>query len=140
MEDLQKAKECLQEQAYTCVLCKGDTIYTSRQRGVAPLLNWLDTGIAPVGFSAADRVVGKATAYLYQLLGVQAVYAAVISRPAAQVLQAAGITVSWGKQVDAILNRQKDGPCPMDAATMDCQTPQQALQAIRQTLEKLQRA
>lgn len=140
MEDLQKAKKCLQEQAYTCVLCKGETLYTSCQRGVAPLLSWLDSGIATAGFSAADKVVGKATAYLYQLLGVQAVYAAVISRPAVQVLQEAGIDVSWGKQVDGILNRQKNGPCPMEAATMDCHTPQQALEAIRQTLEKLQRA
>ena len=137
MEDLQLAKQCLRAENRTCVLCKDGTYYKSDSRGVAPLLQWLDEGIQASGFSAADRVVGKATAFLYCLLGVRAVYARVMSRPAAQVLETAGIQASWEALVEGIQNRQNDGPCPMEAATRQIDDPEEALTAIRTTLERL---
>ena len=137
MEDLQRAKACLEEENRTCVLCKNDIFYKSDSRGVAPLLQWLDAGIDGAGFSAADRVVGKATAFIYCLLGVRAVYARVMSKPAAQVLEKAGIAASWEDLTEGIQNRQKDGPCPMEAATRTIDNPREALIAIRTTLERL---
>ena len=137
MTDLQRAKVCLQEENRTCVLCGGDTYYKSDSRGVAPLLDWLDGGIRAEGFSAADRVVGKATAFLYCLLGVRAVYARVMSKPAAAVLEQAGIEAGWDMLVEGIQNRQQDGPCPMEAATREIADAEEALAAIRQTLERL---
>lgn len=138
MTDLQRAVACLEAENRTCVLCRGDSYHKSDSRGVAPLLRWLDQGVEAKGFSAADRVVGKATAFLYQLLGVRAVYARVMSRPALQVLEKAGIQASWGKLVEGIQNRQQDGPCPMEQATQNINDAAQALAAIRQTLERLQ--
>ena len=137
MTDLQKAKELLQQSDNTCVLCRDQQLYTSDRRGVAPLLGWLDQGIDVAGFCAADRVVGKATAFLYCLLGISAVHALVMSRPAAQVLEEAGIAASYDTLVDGIQNRQKNGPCPMEHATRNCTEPQAALAAIRQTLLQL---
>ena len=129
--DLQNARALLDAGEYTCVLCRGDTVHTATERGVAPLLGWLDTGVALRHFSAADRVVGRATAYLYCLLGVDAVYSRVMSRPAAQVLEAGGIFWEAGTMVDGIINRRGDGPCPFEAAVMDAHDPQTALAAIR---------
>ena len=136
--DLQKARQLLDENNYTCVLCKDDITHTSTHRGVAPLLGWLDEGIDLRGFSAADRVVGKATAYLYCLLGVSCVFARVMSRPATEVFAAYSIPASWETLVDAIENRQKNGPCPMEHATRSSTTPEEALTAVRQTLLQLQ--
>ena len=62
MNDLEKAKSILQGSDYTCVLCRGDQIHTSRHRGVRPLLELLETDVS--GFCAADKVVGKATVLL----------------------------------------------------------------------------
>ena len=135
--DLQRARQLLGDGNYTCVLCREDVTHTSTRRGVAPLLNWLDEKTDLRGFSAADRVVGRATAYLYHLLGVKEVFARVMSRPAAQVLASYGIPASWETLVDAIENRQKNGPCPMEYATRNCTTPEQALAAIRETLKRL---
>ncbi len=135
--DLQRARQLLEDENYTCVLCREDVTYISTRRGVAPLLNWLDENTDLRGFSAADRVVGRATAYLYYLLGVKEVFARVMSRPATQVLADYGIPASWETLVDAIENRQKDGPCPMEYATRNCTTPEQALAAIRETLKRL---
>ena len=53
MESLSKARTLLESGNYTCVVCKEDSVYTTTQRGVAPLLNWLDTGTDLSGFSAA---------------------------------------------------------------------------------------
>lgn len=138
MTDLERAKAVLSQSSYTCVLCKADTVYKSERRGVAPLLQWLDGGVDVRGFAAADRVVGKATAYLYCLMGVKTVYAGVMSASAAKVLEAYGIPASWDCLTDGIMNRQKDGLCPMEAATWDCNTPQEALAAVRAALTRLQ--
>ena len=133
----QLAKAILERENCTCVIFGEGSVYKSDRRGVAPLLELLDNGTRVTGFSAADRVVGKATAFLYCLLGVKTVYAKVMSKPAAEVLTKMGIAHSWDTLVEGIQNRQKNGPCPMEHATRDCQTPQQALTAIRQTLENL---
>ena len=138
MGELERAKAILDQGDCTCVLCGQSSIYKSERRGVAPLLELLDSGTDVKGFSAADRVVGKATAFLYCLLGVKEVYAGVMSKPAASILEDAGISHSWGGLVEGIQNRQKNGPCPMEYATRNCETPEDALTAIRQTLKRLQ--
>ena len=137
MADLAQAKKILIEEDCTCVLCGNGVVYKSHRRGVAPLLQLLDQGVDARGFSAADRVVGKATAFLYCLLGVKAVHARVMSCPAAKVLENAGVEATWQQLVEGIQNRQKDGPCPMEHATRNCKTPEEALTAIRETLERL---
>ena len=70
MKDLDQAKILLEQGGYTCVLCHGEVTLTTELRGVRPLVRWLESGRNLAGFSAADRVVGKATAYLYVLLGI----------------------------------------------------------------------
>lgn len=135
--NLSKARSVLEAGNYTCVLCRGESVLTATERGVKPLLNWLDSGLALKDYSAADRVVGRATAFLYCLLGVKEVYARVMSHPAAAVLKAAGITVEAGQLVDGIINRRGTGPCPFEAAVLDIQDPQEALNAIRKKLEQI---
>lgn len=136
-KDLQQARYLLDTHNYTCVLCRNSAVYTSDRRGVAPLLGWLNEGADLRSFAAADRVVGKATAFLYCLLGVKSVYARVMSRPAQQVLSQHNIPASYDTLVDAIENRAKTGPCPMEQATRNSATPEEALAAIRETLKRL---
>ncbi len=135
--DLDKACQTLLAGGYTCVVCKGGNTHTATLRGVKPLLSWLDAGLDLRGYSAADKVVGKATAWLYCLLGVQAVYAQVMSKPAAQVLRESGISASWETLVEGIVNRRGDGPCPFEDAVMGCRTSQEALDAIREKAARM---
>lgn len=137
--DLIKARSLLDTGDYTCVVCRGDVFYTAAERGVKPLLNWLDSGQDLKDFSAADRVVGRATAFLYVLLGVKEVYAKVMSRPAADVLEAYGITAETETLVDGIINRKGTGPCPFEAAVMEMEDANHALIAIRDKLTQMQR-
>ena len=135
--DLNRARALLESQGYTCVLAGGDQVFTSNDRGVKPLLTWLNQGICVKDFCAADKVVGKATAFLYCLLQVKAVYTPVISRSAARVLREHGIELVAGIEVDFIWNRRRTGPCPMETAVKDIEDPTEALTAIRETLKTL---
>ena len=130
--------EYFDREGCTCVLCRDDRLVSSYRRGVAPLLELLDSGEDFSGFSAADKVVGKATALLYRLLGVNALYAGVISQAALDVLEGSGIALQWQEKVPYIINRAGDGQCPMEAATAQIDDPRAALEAIRQTLKALQ--
>lgn len=137
--DLKQAKQILAQGAYTCVLVSGQDCLTSTLRGVAPLLAWLDTGMDFGAYAAADRVVGRAAAYLYVLLGVKAVHATVASRGALAVAQQYGLTLTCDTVADAIRNRTNTGNCPMEAATEGASSPADALVRIREKLLTLQK-
>lgn len=133
----EKARKILEDGGYTCVLTDGDTVYTSHLRGVKPLVQFLESGTVPPGFSAADKVVGRATAYLYVLLGVRVLYSQVISEPAISVLRSHGIEVQYGTLVPNIINRKGDGICPFEAAVMAINDPAVAYAAILQKMREL---
>lgn len=136
-KNLLYARELLLSGDYTCVICQGETVFTSTRRGVAPLLNWLENGTDLTDFSAADRVVGCGAAFLYCLLKVKAVHTRVMSQPAADVLKLYGIEAYADTFVDGIINRTGTGPCPFEAAVMDIQNAEDALAAILNTRRQL---
>ncbi len=131
------AKEILIAGGYTCVLTDGGAVYTSTDRGVKPLVRFLESGEVPAGFSAADKVVGRATAYLYVLLKVKEVYAQVISQPAVDVLRENGIKVACERLVPNIINRKGDGICPFEAAVMEIRDADSAYAAIRKKMAEM---
>ncbi len=138
MEDLRRARAILNTGNYTCVLCRGEDFHTATARGVRPLVDWLDSGRDFRGYSAADKVVGRATAFLYRLLGVRAVHALVMSAPAREALVAGGIDASCDREVSGIINRRGDGPCPFENAVLGITDEQEALTAIRKKQLQMQ--
>lgn len=133
--DTIRARDILLSQNHTCVFCLGNTILTDDRRGVKPLLDLLDRDLT--GFSAADKVVGKAAALLYRLLDISEIHAGVISEPAIQVLEQGGIAVFYNTRVAAIRNRTDTGFCPMEAAVWDIDDPVLAPDILRQALADL---
>jgi hypothetical protein len=134
---METARRILEEKGYTCVLRKGDVTHITTERGVKPLVRWLTEELDAQGFSAADKVVGRATAYLYALLGVKEVWAQVMSVSAAEVLTRYGIAAVQETLVENIINRQGTGICPFEAAVLDIHTPAEALLAIREKMEEM---
>ena len=88
-------------------------------------------------YSASDKVVGKAAAYLYMLLGVKRLFTQVISAPALEVLESENIEVSFGQVVENIKNRTGTGICPMESCVLNIDNPYDALQEIKKTRERL---
>ena len=127
----------LRAEGLTCAVCNGVTVYKSTARGVAPLLNWLDNGMRFANFCAADKVVGAGAAYLYALLGLEEIYAEVLSESAQKVLQRYGISAYFGTLVPRIRNRAGDGFCPIEEAVADAADAQDALLRMRARLKEL---
>lgn len=137
--NLIKAKDILNEGNYTLVLCNEKESITSTDRGVKPLIMLIDNGKDYSDYSSCDKVVGRAAAYLYVLLGVKKVYALTLSEGAREVFENYGITYYYDKLVPNIINRSGDGLCPMEKATLDATSPQQALEKVREKLKQLQK-
>ena len=137
--DLEKAKVLLEKVQASCAFVKGEDSFYSTKRGVAPLLELLDDKKSLKGYAAADKVVGKAAAYLYILLQVKCVYAGVISTHALSVFEKYGMPVEYGMLSEAIRNRDNTGFCPMETAVLDIDVPAEAVTAIRAKLEELRR-
>ena len=137
MSDIERAKSILIKNNYTCVLCKEDEEYHSSLRGVRPLLDCLESGCSYAGFSAADKTVGAGAAHLYILLGVSHVWAAVISQKGLDLLEKNGIVVHFETKVPFIINRAGNGPCPIENATKDIESPTEALCKIHRVLSRL---
>lgn len=135
--DLINAEEILNKEHCTCVLCRGDDKHIATHRGVKPLLDWLDSGADFNGFSAADKVVGNAAAFLYVLLGVKAVYARVMSVAAARTLKDNAIEFKCDEIAEGIINRSGDGNCPMEESVKGITDPAKALEAVRAKLKEL---
>ncbi len=137
-KNLAYAAELLKSQNYTCVLYNGIHTFTSKERGVKPLLQWLNEDFSGKGFSAADRVVGKAAAFLYVLLGIKEMHAVVISEAAVATLLKYKITVSYDTLAKTIINRSGTGLCPMEQITLPIEDPREALVAIKAKIKELQ--
>lgn len=135
--DTIKAKKILEDEELTLVIIKDKTVYKSVERGVVPLLDFIDKNVELDGFCVADKVVGAGAAFLYILLGVDEVYAKVISARAEELLKSNGISVTFGMLVNEIRNRAGNGRCPIEAVVEGIFEPEEALLAIRKRLSEM---
>jgi len=139
MTDLDRAKELLRNDAASCILCKDEAVFMSDQRGVRFLIDQYHKKRDLSGFSAADKIIGKASALLLVLMGVHAVHASVISEAAIEVFHKAGVSYSFDKRVAYISNRTGTGLCPMEQVVQTLESPSAALTAIEQSIRDMQR-
>ena len=137
MNDIETAKARFKSGSYSCVLVKGDVVYTSEQDGIAPMLGFISDGTNLTGFSVADKIVGKAAALLFVLAGVKEVFACVMSRRAVEVFAEHGVKYSFDTFAENIINRAGTDLCPMEKAVSDIENPQEAIDAIKNALTAL---
>lgn len=137
MNDLEIAKQLFKSQNHTCVLCKSDIIYTSDLTGIAPMIDFIEQNIDLKGFSAADKIVGKAAAMLFVSAGVKSVYADVMSKTAVSIFSEHGVDYSYDTLTENIINRTGDGLCPMEQTVSNISDTSQAFSIIKITIEKL---
>ena len=137
-KDFQKAKEEYNSGKYTLVICKDEDIIKSDVTGIRPVMTLIDSKKDYKGYSAADKIVGRAAAFLYTLLQVKNLYGETMSKGAVEILKNAGIYYEYKTLTDYIENRQKTGMCPMDEAVKDIDNPKDAYEAIRNKIKLLQ--
>ena len=135
---LKNAIELLNKNNATCIVLIDDRAIIRYDRGVKPLLDFIDEKCNIKGGIVADKVVGKAAAMLYIVLEIKELYACVISEHALEILEKYGIEVTYAQKVSMIRNRSNTGFCPMEQSVLKIDTPTEAVTAIRCTLKKLQ--
>lgn len=123
-----------------CVACRGGETLTGTGRGVKPLLAWLAAGQRLDGFSASDRVIGKAAAMLYIQLGAVAVHGHVMSEAGLAMLQSHHVEAAYDELVPMIRNRANTGMCPIEQSVRDIDDPAQAEAPIRAAVAQLMAA
>ena len=138
MTPFSRAIQLLHRGGYTCVLCDSDRVLTSRKSGIAPLLERIETGEDLRNICAADKIIGRAAALLLILGGARAVHGDVMSIGARELLETNGIEVSYHTLTQQIVNRNGDGPCPMEQAAASLTDPTDAPKVLRETLNRLQ--
>lgn len=134
--DLSYVRGQLEHNGYTLFLRADEKTYCSQDNGIAPLLRLVGTDDWK-GAYAADKIVGKAAAMLYVLLGVKAVYAEVLSESAKAVFERYGIAYEYGTLTEKIINRMGTGLCPMELAVSEIDDPADAPDAIRAKIAQL---
>ncbi len=137
MTDIEKAINILKTQNCAVVLCKENKVLQKQGRGIGPVLEFIQQGEDLSGFSAADKIVGKAAAMLFSYMGVSAVYGEVMSKHGYEYLVSKKIGVSYGTLTDNIVNRQGNGICPMEQTVMDIDSEPKALQELIKKRDEL---
>lgn len=136
-DNISHAREIFQKGGYTCVLCSGDTVLTSNENGLKPLIRFLSDNQKYSGFAAADKIVGNAASHLYILMDISAVHASVISKSAMKLLSEHNIKVSYDTLTDSIINRKGDDICPMEKAVAGITDSQKAFSEIMKTIKAM---
>lgn len=136
--DLAKAKELLNSTGSTCILIKGNQVFQSTLRGIAPILSKLEEDkIFLEGASAADKVIGKSAAMLLIYGHIKELHANVISEYAISLLEQYQIPYTFDKKVPYIMNREGNGMCPMEKSVLQISSPEEAYTVLKQMLGKL---
>lgn len=127
----------LHEGNYSCVIRKGTETKVFTQKGVADLFElcenkekFLENAVV------ADKVVGKGAASLMVKGGVKAVYADIISSPALALLKEHSVATSYLKETEYIINRSKNGMCPVESLCLNLHSIEDMYQAIYKFINK----
>ena len=137
-ENFKKAKEEYETGKYTLVLCKDEDIIKSNMTGIRPLMNLIENKKECTGYSAADKIVGRAAAFLYTLLNIKNLYGEIMSKGAIEILKKHEIYYEYKTLTDFIENRQKNGICPTDEAVKYINDAKNACEAIKNKIKFLQ--
>lgn len=135
--DTLKAKKLTEDAGYTCVLCKNEKIYKSRENGIKPLLMFYENKEDLHSFCAADKTVGRAAAFIYIAFGIDEIYADVMSEGAYELLLKNGIGAFYGTLTKQIINRAGTGMCPMEEACLNARTSEEAIFVIKEKIGAL---
>lgn len=135
---MNKALEILQENQYTCVAIKDDFEYHSKLNGIAPIMQpMLENEFFFKDCEVADKVIGKSAAMLLIKSQVLHIHAMILSEHAKDILDKYHISYTYDKLVPYIINRTKDGMCPMENTVLDIDDLEQGFYALQETLKKL---
>lgn len=137
-EDLDYARKEFEESKMAFIMARDGTVLAhSKEKGVAPFFSAVARKRVR-GASLADRIIGKAVAFLCVYRGIVAVYTPVVSKPAVSVLEENQIPWHADQVVPMILNREGDGQCPIESIVAAATSPEEAYLILRKKFEGIE--
>jgi hypothetical protein len=133
MQDLERARLRLKEKNLSLVVVKnGKVIFETETRGIKSFLEAIELfGKELAGSSVADRIVGRAVAFLCVYVQVSAAFAVIISMEGVRVLEDNKIFYQFEKCVPNILNQKGNDICPFEKLALTFQTAEDAYRKLR---------
>lgn len=139
---LEEARVLFSQNKAAVVLVKHGVIVAQNQGGgVSPLLALYDTRPKDLaGAWVIDKVIGRAAAAIAVAGGAARVHGVLISAEAEAFLKEKGILCSGDTKVPRILNRSRDGLCPLEASVQGLSEPLEMVKALRARIAQFKRA
>ena len=135
--DIQIAKDLLGQDDLVFIIVKnGDILFSSSKKGIQPFFDALEkhTRDKYEGCSIADRVIGKAALILAAYIGAKDVYTPLASQHAIHAALNLNLNLINDKSVAFIINRTKDGMCPMEQTVLNIDDPEEAYHILKTKL------
>ena len=133
------ARQLIVQNKAGCVIIKnGKIIHDGSGRGISPILTIYRQHPEKMKNSiVVDKVIGKAAAMVAICGGVSRVHAELICDSAVDVLEKHNIPVTYTLRVKNILNRRRNGLCPMEQVVLNIDDPQTAVTALEEAVRKM---
>jgi len=127
MEDIELARSLLEAEQWNLVIVKaGRVLFSSKERGVAPLFQAVQSiGEGLHNAALADRIVGSAVAMLCLHARITSVYAGIASQEALDMLKRQGVTITSKSIVPYISNYDGTDLCPFEKMARNSKKPAQ---------------
>ncbi len=138
--DIQIAKNLLGKDDIVFVIIKDSKLlFSSSKKGIQPFFDALKEYdlLEFSGCSIADRVIGKAALMLAAYLGAKHVYTPLASQHAVDAAENVNLELISKNVVPYIINRTKDGMCPMERTVLNIDEPGKAFDVLRRKLQEL---
>ncbi len=132
--DIQIAKKLFYTKGCSLVLCKDEKTECFADGGIELLIKLVESGKNYSSYSVCDRIVGRAAAFLYVLMGIKEVHAKVMGRLAIQILDRAQILYSADQFVDFIKDLKDVELNEVEDAVVRSGSPKVAFQDIKNVL------
>lgn len=121
MDYLNLARETLYNENQKIVVVNDNGIvYKSDGFGIKPLYNaYMNYKDQMRDASCADRVIGKAAAWIYKEAEIKELYCDIITTRAKNLLVDSEIKVVFVEEIEYVENRDKTGMCPVETLAKD---------------------
>ena len=125
-------------QASCVVVRENEIIHTASGPGVSPLMAlYREEPDKLKGSLVLDKIIGKAAAVILVLGNTKQAFGEIMSVSGRDYLIHHDIQVEYGSLVDAVINREGNGICPLEQSVVDFDDPRECFVQITAAIKIL---
>ena len=134
MSNIDTAKEEFSKDDYSFVIAGEGKIITNKEKGLKSVIDLIESGKDFSEYSLCDKITGRAAAFLYVLLGIEAVHAKKMAKLAVQILDRAEIEYSYDEMIETVLDAQMKEIDPVELSVLRSGSAIQAIEDIKKAI------